>query len=139
VWEGFDKSLFKRLSPPFPPVRLLRFDGSHKGDTVSMELNFLFFRQQWTSLIVEQETTQDEIFFIDKGIKLPFFLKYWKHKHRMLREENGTVIADEIEFRTPFEFLDYLLYPFLWAQFAYRKPIYKRVFSTDYNNLPVTN
>lgn len=104
-----------------------------------MELNFLFFRQQWTSLIVEQETTQDEIFFIDKGIKLPFFLKYWKHKHRMLREENGTVIADEIEFRTPFEFLDYLLYPFLWAQFAYRKPIYKRVFSTDYNNLPVTN
>ncbi|GAB3166381.1 SRPBCC family protein [Telluribacter humicola] len=128
VWEGFDKSLFLKLNPPFPPVRLLRFDGSHKGDTVSVELNFLLFRQQWTSLITEQESDQEEIFFIDKGIKLPFFLTYWRHKHRLLRDNTGTVIADEIEYRTPFTILDYLMYPILWAQFAYRKPIYRKAF-----------
>ncbi|WP_247235385.1 hypothetical protein [Telluribacter sp. SYSU D00476] len=130
VWEGFDKSLFLKLSPPFPPVRLLRFDGSHKGDTVSLELNFFLFQEQWTSLITEQESDQEEIFFIDKGIKLPFFLKYWRHKHRLLRQGTGTVIADEIEYRTPFILFDYLMYPVFWAQFAYRKPIYRKVFQS---------
>jgi ligand-binding SRPBCC domain-containing protein len=129
VWESFDKSLFKKLSPPFPPVKIIRFDGCYKGDSVTLELNFLIFRQLWTSLIIDQETEKDEIFFVDKGIKLPFFLKYWKHKHRLLRDGEGTTIVDEIEYRTPFAFLDRLMYPLLWAQFAYRKPIYRKVFA----------
>ena len=28
VWAGFNQSLFEKLAPPFPRVRLLRFDGS---------------------------------------------------------------------------------------------------------------
>ena len=40
VKEGFDEKLFTRLSPPFPPVKLIKFDGSQKGDVVSLELNF---------------------------------------------------------------------------------------------------
>ncbi|GHB72676.1 SRPBCC family protein [Persicitalea jodogahamensis] len=130
VWQGFDESLFEKLSPPFPPVKLARFDGSNEGDVVSLELNFIFFRQKWVSHIVEQRETEQEIYFIDKGVKLPFFLSFWRHKHRLIRDPSGgTIIADEIEYRTPFLLLDYLMYPVMWAQFAYRGPIYKKIFS----------
>ena len=133
VWAGFDRDLFNRLSPPFPPVRVLRFDGCKKGDVVSLELNFIFFKQVWNSDIIDQQsmpdrTRPDEIFFIDQGTKLPFFLSAWHHKHRLIRQGTGTVIADEITYQTPFRVLDYLFYPLLWAQFVYRKPIYRRVF-----------
>lgn len=99
------------------------------GDVVSLELNFILFKQVWNSDIIDQQTTDDEIYFIDQGTKLPFFLKAWHHKHRLIRQGTGTVIADEITFRTPNSLLDYVMYPLMWAQFAYRKPIYKRVFN----------
>ncbi len=129
VWEGFNQDLFTSLAPPFPPVKLLRFDGSMKGDEVHLELNFLLFKQQWNSLIVGQASSEQEFFFVDEGIKLPFFLKFWQHKHRMVKEGNGTMIIDDITYQTPFKLLDWLMYPAMWAQFAYRKPIYKKIFS----------
>jgi len=129
VWSGFDRKLFDQLSPPFPPVEVVRFDGCLRGDVVILRLNFLMFRQDWESLITDQQTRADEIYFIDEGVRLPFFLRYWRHRHRLVRHESGgTVVIDDITFRTPFRLLDYLMYPLLWAQFAYRKPIYKRVF-----------
>ncbi|MEZ0609929.1 hypothetical protein ACAW74_15540 [Fibrella sp. WM1] len=129
VWAGFNRDLFDRLSPPFPPVRVLRFDGCLTGDVVSLELNFLLFKQTWTSDIIDQQTTPDEIYFIDQGVKLPFFLRAWHHKHRLIRQGSGTVIADEITYQTPYRLFDYLMYPLMWAQFVYRKPIYRQTFS----------
>jgi ligand-binding SRPBCC domain-containing protein len=129
VWAGFTKDLFTKLSPPFPPVKVIRFDGCLKGDVVELELNFLVFKQRWKSLITDQQTTDVDIFFLDEGIKLPFFLSSWRHYHRIIKDSNSTTIADEIEFRTPTILTDYLLYPLLWAQFAYRKPIYRSVFN----------
>ena len=129
VWAGFTKDLFTKLSPPFPPVKVIRFDGCLKGDIVELELNFLVFKQSWKSLITNQQTTDVDIFFLDEGIKLPFFLSSWRHYHRIIKDSNNTIIADEIEFRTPTILTDYLLYPLLWAQFAYRKPIYRSVFN----------
>lgn len=128
VWSGFTEDLFKKLSLPFPPVKVIQFDGCEKGNHVVLELNFLLFRQRWTSLIIEQEITTKEVFFVDKGIKLPFFLSFWQHCHRIIKAGEQTIIADEIEFRTPFVLTDYLFYPLLWLQFTYRKPIYRRVF-----------
>ncbi|MEZ4900785.1 MAG: hypothetical protein R2822_03050 [Spirosomataceae bacterium] len=128
VWLGFTEELFQKLSPPFPPVKVIQFDGCKKGDSVILELNFFLFKQRWTSLITEQEINKSEIFFVDEGIKLPFFLSFWKHRHRIIKNQNQTIISDEIEFRTPFWGTDYLFYPLLWLQFAYRKPIYRKVF-----------
>jgi ligand-binding SRPBCC domain-containing protein len=133
VWAGFNLSLFERLAPPFPPVRVLRFDGCQTGDVVSLELNFIFFRQRWTSHIIDQRiepggSQPAEIYFIDQGVELPFFLRTWHHKHRLIEHGSGTIIADEITYQTPYRLLDYLTYPLLWIQFAYRKPIYKRTF-----------
>lgn len=130
VWQGFNEELFRKLSPPFPPVRVVRFDGCLAGDMVVLELNFLLFKQQWISRITEQQSSESEIYFVDEGTKLPFFLRFWRHRHRIIREKaGGTIIADEIEFKTPLWVTDYLMYPLLWAQFAYRKPIYKKAFA----------
>jgi ligand-binding SRPBCC domain-containing protein len=128
VKEGFNETLFTKLSPPFPPVKLLRFDGSKKGDLVSLELNFLFFKQKWTSEITEDKTTDQEFYFIDKGIELPFFLNEWQHKHRIINSKNGSIIRDEITYKSGFSLMTLLLYPALYIQFLYRKPIYRKIF-----------
>ena len=128
VAEGFNQELFKKLNPPFPPVKLLRFDGSKKGDVVALELDFLLFKQTWESHITEDGQTEDEWYFIDQGVKLPFFLAYWKHHHRVVQTGTHATIIDDITFRTPFAWLDYLFYPVMWLQFLYRKPVYKKVF-----------
>ncbi|MBB6326557.1 ligand-binding SRPBCC domain-containing protein [Algoriphagus iocasae] len=128
VKEGFNESLFKKLSPPFPPVKLIRFDGSQKGDLVALELNFLLFRQNWVSEIIEDQTDNKEFYFIDKGIELPFFLKSWTHNHRVIKKGNGSIIQDEISFQAPFFLLTLLLYPAMLLQFGYRIPIYKKIF-----------
>ncbi|MBD3629777.1 hypothetical protein [Cyclobacterium sp.] len=130
VKEGFNQDLFQALNPPFPPVKLLRFDGSSKGDLVSLELDFLLFKQVWTSEIIADKTDDKAFFFIDEGKKLPFFLKSWQHKHSIIKlQDNQSIIRDEICFKGHHFLLDILLYPALYLQFAMRRPIYKRVFS----------
>ena len=128
VWEGFDLELFSKLAPPFPPVVVKEFGGCLRGDKVHLELNFLLFKQDWISDIIDQKRTESEIYFIDEGTKLPFFLSYWQHRHRMVKNDEGTVIIDDITFRTPSILTDYLFYPLMYLQFLYRKPIYKKVF-----------
>jgi ligand-binding SRPBCC domain-containing protein len=128
VKEGFTESLFAKLAPPFPPVKVLRFDGCKAGDTVDLELNFIFFKQKWTSKITEDHCDAQEFFFVDEGIVLPFFLGKWRHCHRILAQPSGSIISDEIEFEGAFSWMTPLLYPVLWLQFWYRKPIYRRIF-----------
>lgn len=129
VFEGFDQNLFIKLAPPFPPVKLLRFDGCKVDDRVALRLNFIFFKQTWESLITDYQNNEQEISFVDEGVKLPFFLKYWKHHHRVVKEGEQTQIVDDISFKTPFFLFDYLMYPALYLQFLYRKPIYRKVFA----------
>ena len=129
VWENFNEDLFLKLNPPFPKVRLLRFDGSTTGDEVHLALNFLLFKQIWKSKITDHGISESEIYFVDEGIQLPGFFKYWKHRHRIVKDNTGTLIIDDITFRSPFKLLDLLLLPSLWLQFLYRKPVYKRFFS----------
>lgn len=128
VWEGFNLELFSKLAPPFPPVVVKEFGGCLKGDKVHLELNFILFKQDWISDIVDQKRTESEIYFIDEGTKLPFFLKYWQHRHRLVKDDEGTLIIDDITFKTPTILTDFLFYPLMYLQFLYRKPIYKKVF-----------
>jgi ligand-binding SRPBCC domain-containing protein len=128
VFEGFNETLFLQLSPPFPPVKLLRFDGCKKRDEVHLQLSFIFFKQQWISVITEFQNNEGEIYFIDEGISLPFFLKSWKHKHLIKTHQSTTQIIDDIEFSTGTTITNMLFYPLLYLQFLYRKPIYKKLF-----------
>lgn len=129
VKEGFNSDLFMKLNPPFPPVDLIEFGGCEKGDKVHLKLNFIFFKQDWISLITFDKTDEQVFEFIDEGTKLPFFLKKWRHHHIVQKLEDGTsAIIDDISFKSPFLLMDFLLFPVLWLQFAYRKPIYRRLF-----------
>uniref|UniRef100_UPI004047D40D hypothetical protein n=1 Tax=Roseivirga sp. TaxID=1964215 RepID=UPI004047D40D len=125
---GFNEELFQKLSPPFPKVILKRFDGSLKGDIVSLQLDFFVFKQIWTSEITSSISTSHKFEFVDKGIELPFFLKSWQHRHTILLENGRVSIIDDIDFSSSFRFFDYLLYPVMYLQFFLRKPIYKKVF-----------
>jgi ligand-binding SRPBCC domain-containing protein len=132
VFKGFTVDLFIALAPPppFPPMKLKHFGGSRTGDHVELELNFLFFRQRWVSVITRDETLPDgTIYFIDEGRQLPFFLKTWKHTHWVRPGPGGgSIIVEDIEYTAPLGLLTYLLYPTLWLQFAVRKPVYQRLF-----------
>jgi ligand-binding SRPBCC domain-containing protein len=131
VYRGFDEKLFVRLAPPFPLLKLLRFDGCNTGDLVHVQLDFLLFKQQWHAQIIDNQTHADKIFFIDQGTKLPFFLKYWRHTHHITPGTlpYTTIIIDDITYNTPLKILDFLMFPVLYAQFLYRKPIYKKIFN----------
>lgn len=130
VRSGFNERLFLALNPPFPPVRLLRFDGCRRGDRVVLRLNFMLFSQVWESLIVDDTADKAGFSFTDRGVRLPFFLSFWEHRHVVQSHaEGGSVITDDIEFRSPFRWTDFLLYPVIYLQFLYRKPIYRKLFA----------
>lgn len=130
VMAGFTRELFVALAPPFPRLRLLRFDGCHSGDRVEIELDTLVKRLSWTSLIVDDGTQPDGThFFVDEGQVLPPPLRFWRHRHLIQPGPNGgSVIVDALEYRTASRLLDALIYPAMWAQFAWRRPIYRRWF-----------
>lgn len=130
VMAGFTRALFVALAPPFPRLRVLRFDGCRTGDHVEIELNTLVKRLPWTSLIVDDGQLPDgTLYFVDEGQLLPPPLRYWRHQHLIQPGPNGSsVVVDALEYRTASPLLDALLYPAMWAQFAWRKPIYRRWF-----------
>jgi len=131
VMAGFDRTLFLQLAPPFPKMNLLRFDGSRPGDRVEMELVVGPKRWRWTSLITEAgQFPNGTQYFVDEGQELPAPLRYWHHRHLVTPYAKGlgSVIVEDITYRTGSRVLDVLLYPAMWAQFAWRKPTYRRVF-----------
>jgi len=131
VWQGFTKELFLALTPPYTPVEVIRFDGCKKGDEIHLEIQFFLFKQAWHSIVTEQVETDDEIYFIDEGVKLPFFLSYWHHKHRILKQTEGTLLIDEITFESMHGFGSLSTYPALYLQFASRQAIYRQWFDAE--------
>lgn len=128
VKSGFNENLFLSLNPPFPPVKLLEFGGCSTGDMVSLQLNFLLFKQTWTSEITEDGDANGEWYFVDQGVKLPFFLRKWTHRHIVRKRGDSAEIIDDITYSTGTLLTDVLMYPVLMGQFLYRKPIYQKVF-----------
>lgn len=128
VKAGFDQELFLKLNPPFPSVKLLRFDGCKTGDWVELLLDFKFSKQKWVSEITF-DNENDQVFeFVDEGREMPFPFSYWRHHHHMKTSGSGCLITDSIEYQAKNKFLTFLVYPILKLQFLYRKPIYRRVF-----------
>jgi ligand-binding SRPBCC domain-containing protein len=128
VKAGFTQELFLALSPPFPRARLLAFGGCKTGDRVALQLDFGFFKLDWESLITDHSCSSGEWSFVDEGVRLPFFLKSWTHRHVVIEKDQGSLIIDDIEYASGNKVMTLLNYPLLWLMFWYRKPIYKRWF-----------
>lgn len=130
VFARFDEDLFLALKPPLIQLNLTRFDGCLTGDKVEMTLGMLGIKHAWTALIVDQKETSDEIYFVDEGQVIPPPIKTWTHRHGIQKlAESKSLIIDDIEFSTGYKLLDTLMYPIMYLQFWYRKPVYKRYFS----------
>jgi ligand-binding SRPBCC domain-containing protein len=128
VFSKFDVQLFKKLKPVLIGLNVCRFDGCRKGDEVRVEISILGIKQRWYALVTDAGEDEKEIYFIDEGIVLPWFLKSWKHTHRIMKSTDNSIIIDDICYRGRFFLLDYLLFPVLYFQFYYRKHIYESYF-----------
>lgn len=130
VFNAFEKDLFEALSPRLVDVEVMEFGGSKPGDRVHIRINTPFGKQDWVSLITDQQIGEEECLFTDEGETLPAPLTFWRHHHRVQRvSDNVSRIIDDIEYKAGNPILTRAAYPFLRAQFAARKPIYKKYFS----------
>lgn len=131
----FNSDLLEKLNPPFPPAKIVLYEGEQPGDRVWIELNFILFRQLWKSVITLHEQNPSRFMFRDVGVQLPFFLKSWSHTHLLESREAGiTEITDDIRFE-PAPWLPRFLARWMIAGLMYyRKPQYKKWLSTSNQN-----
>jgi len=128
VMKAFDRSLFEALKPTIGKMEIAEFTGSQKGDRVHMK--FLSpVKAEWISDIVEDEVTDTRAWFIDVGVKLPWPLATWTHKHIVEKiDEENSMIIDDITFTGSNFLFTLLLYPALFLGFYPRKSVYKSYF-----------
>lgn len=128
VYTGFNKKLFEYLMPPFRLAKIERYQGQEPGDIIDLRFRVPFVGN-WTVIIKEKWLSYREYGFIDRGLRVPFGIVYWKHIHRVVaRDKNTSFIIDDIEYETEWKVLDYLLYFPLMMIFWPRKFSYKKFF-----------
>lgn len=128
IMDQFDRQLFEALKPKGADMEIVEFTGSKKGDRVHIRFNSPI-KAEWISDITEDGLNKKEAWFVDEGSKLPFPLKYWRHKHIVQKvTEDSSLIIDDITFKGPNTIMTGLMYPGILAGFLPRKKIYKRYF-----------
>jgi ligand-binding SRPBCC domain-containing protein len=128
VCEGFNLSLFKALLPPFGLVRLIRYEGQNPGDIIDLSFRIPFINN-WTVIIKDSWFSHREYGFVDRGLRVPLGIEYWKHSHRVVARDNSSCfIIDDIEYESSWRLYDYILFPLIWFMFYPRKLMYGRYF-----------
>lgn len=130
VFARFDRALFMRLKPPGVSIVLHRFDEPIvAGGVVHLDVKFLgILRQEWYNRITSQQTSDTLCDFVDEGERLPAPLRQWRHHHIIRTGAQGTEIVDDITYHSSNRLLDVLLFPFVYLQFWYRRPVYRKYF-----------
>ncbi len=128
IMERFDRALFEALKPKHADMEIVAFTGSKKGDRVHLR----FHRPiplEWISVITEDGADDKAAYFIDEGVKLPFPLTYWEHKHIVEKiTEDSSLIIDDMTFKGSNAVISALMYPAIYAAFYPRKKIYQNYF-----------
>lgn len=126
VYRVFNYDLLWALSPPFAKPRAVLYEGNRPGHRMVFGLVTPLGTKHWAGRVTEEGHTANEIYFVDEGEQMPFGLRLWRHKHRMIRNGAGTLLRDEVRFETRNPLFTALLFPVLYAQFIYRKPRYEK-------------
>ncbi len=129
----FNEELFKALKPPIINLEVKRFDGCKTGNEVHLAMDvFGLVNQEWVSLITDHSESFEECYFVDEGKKLPSPLKYWRHRHRLIRiNDHTSYVVDDITFSTGNKALDAIIYPVLYGMFSFRIPVYKKLLNPN--------
>ncbi len=126
VWQHFNRELFEHLKPGWMSLLIVRFDGCRTGDEFVLKIGPL--RQIWHGKVSQHFESDSIWFFIDEGIRLPFPLRVWKHKHQIQDLNDHTLIIDDISFSTGFVLADFVLALILRLMFSSRSKTYRRLF-----------
>jgi ligand-binding SRPBCC domain-containing protein len=128
VMAAFDLSLFEALKPPFGEMEIVEFTGSKKGNRVHIKFHSPI-KAEWISDIIEDEVTNEMAWFVDVGIKLPWPLVTWSHRHIVEKVDNeNSIIIDDITFTGSNFFLSLIMFPAIFLGFYPRKSIYQDYF-----------
>ncbi len=128
VMKKFDRALFEALKPAGANMEIVAFTGSKKGDKVHIRFNSPI-KAEWVSHITEHGENEQEAWFVDEGVQLPFPLSYWRHRHVVQKvSEQKSCIVDDMTFAGSNKLLTALLYPAIYAGFYPRKKIYRAYF-----------
>lgn len=128
VMAAFDRHLFEALKPPFGKMQIVDFTGSKKGDRVHIKFHSPI-KADWISDIVEDGVTDLRAWFVDVGIKLPWPLNTWTHRHIVEKiDDENSMIIDDITFTGSNFILSLFLFPAIFLGFYPRKKIYQEYF-----------
>lgn len=116
IMKQFDRKLFEALKPKNVKMEIIEFTGSKKGDTV--HLRFISpLQAEWISKITEDGEDDTETYFIDEGIKLPFPIVFWRHKHIVRKINNdSSYIIDDMTFKGINFLFSWILYPLIYIE-----------------------
>lgn len=132
IMRQFNRKLFEALKPSLANMEIVEFTGSKKGDKVHLRFHSPI-KAEWISLITDHGEDDTMAFFIDEGVKLPFPLTYWQHKHIVQKITDTTsYIIDDITFKGPNTFVSWLMYPAIYMGFYPRKSVYQKYFRAKY-------
>jgi ligand-binding SRPBCC domain-containing protein len=124
----------KKITPPYPVVRILNKPEKLKKDTsFAVGLFFLpLIGIYWESQV---ETFEENRRFSDKQISIAPF-QYWIHEHEFKREGDLCVIIDRVRYKMHFgllgKIIDFVLFRHLLRLFFfYRSYRLRRIFPAD--------
>ncbi len=117
---------FERLAPPWQPVSLKEHEGIRDGDRAVIRLGTRLVGIDW---VAEHRGYSEGCLdgrgacqFEDVQVEGPFAA--WRHAHRMLPSETGSVLEDDVEYELPLGGLAEVAAPFgerqIERMFAYR-------------------
>ena len=112
VKAAFHSIRLVRFITYLQPIKIIEWSGIESGKTAYFKLWFF----GWKDFKVIHENYQDNnnfLFFVDKGIKLPLGISFWKHEHSIFKENENTIIQDSLSFNHNNKYIGYLLFPLL--------------------------
>ncbi|MFB6247586.1 MAG: TIGR01777 family oxidoreductase [Salinibacter sp.] len=118
---------FRRLTPPWAPVRLESFEGIREGDRATLRLGPGPLALRW---VAEHHDVVDGRQFCDRQVQGPF--AHWDHVHRFEPLDDGARcrLGDRITYELPGGALGAQAAPWLGPelrrQFAYRHRVTRR-------------
>ena len=127
VSEGFHNIKFVEFLTQSQPVKIIEWTGIQNGKKAHFKLWFF----GWRNFKVSHEAYQKNnkiLYFIDRGIDLPFGLSSWEHQHIVKKEKDTVLVKDIVNYSHPNKFIGIILYPMLVFPIIIRKILYKLYF-----------
>lgn len=107
-FKKMNKELFKFLNPKFIPLKIDVFEEISKNSI--FKLRILFFK--WNGVVSEYVIGDNESYFVDEGVILPFPLTKWRHKHILKKIDNQLFLIEDVEVDSYLVFQPFVKYFF---------------------------